>query len=153
MLRGYKFVVFIDADAIIQHLEVPLEFLFNRWDVSPHTSIALPIDTQQVLEGNNISLDGKGKVVLNTGVVVLQNLPHTHEMMDAWKDCTSEKKYPGCGQWKEKWSHEQRAFSEYIRYDFNPQGNNIVVRATLLSRRSSSPPSPNAQPCFCVSRK
>lgn len=131
MLRDYKFVVFIDADAIIQHLEVPMEFLFNRWNVSPSTSIALPVDTQQVIDGRKISVDSKGKVVLNTGVVVLQNLPYTHEMMDAWKDCTTEKRYPGCGQWKEAWSHEQRAFSEYIRYDFNPQGNNIIVRRSI----------------------
>ena len=82
-------------------------------------------------DGNNISVDGKGKVVLNTGVVVLQNLPHTHDMMTAWKECTGEQRYPGCGQWRDRWSHEQRAFSEYIRYDFNPQGNNIVVRPCL----------------------
>ncbi|KAK4183009.1 hypothetical protein QBC35DRAFT_508937 [Podospora australis] len=127
MIRDYKFVVFIDADAIIQHLEVPLEFLFNRWNISTNTSIAMPIDTQQIFEdGNNISLDSKGKIVLNSGVVILQNLPYTHEMMTAWTECTTEKRYKGCGDWKQKWSHEQRAFSEYIRYDFNPDGNNIV---------------------------
>ncbi|KAK4148458.1 hypothetical protein C8A00DRAFT_38973 [Chaetomidium leptoderma] len=127
MLHNYKFVVFIDADAIIQHLEVPMEFLFNRWNISPNTSIAMPIDTQQVFEGeNNISVDSKGKIVLNSGVVVLQNLPHSHEMMQAWAECTTEKRYPGCGHWKTNWSHEQRAFSEFIRYDFNPDGNNIV---------------------------
>ncbi|KAL2135709.1 hypothetical protein VTI74DRAFT_7226 [Chaetomium olivicolor] len=128
MLHGYKFVVFIDADAIIQHLEVPMEFLFNRWDISPDTSIAMPIDTQQLNENRteSISTDSKGKVVLNSGVVVLQNLPYTHDMMQAWTECTTEKRYPGCGQWKERWSHEQRAFAEYIRYDFNPNGNNIV---------------------------
>jgi hypothetical protein len=124
-------VVFIDADAIIQHLEVPMEFLFNRWSITPDTSIAMPIDTQQVFNENgtkiNISTDSKGNVVLNSGVVVLQNLPYTHEMMQAWAECTTEKRYPGCGKWKNRWSHEQRAFSEYIRYDFNPSGNNIVV--------------------------
>ncbi|KAL2017093.1 hypothetical protein VTK56DRAFT_2616 [Thermocarpiscus australiensis] len=127
VLRYYKFVVFIDADAIIQHLEVPMEFLFNRWNVSPNTSIAMPIDTQQLPDGkDNISTDSKGKVVLNSGVVILQNLPHTHDMMQAWAECTTETRYRGCGQWKDRWSHEQRAFSEYIRYDFNPDGNNIV---------------------------
>ncbi|KAK3306353.1 uncharacterized protein B0T15DRAFT_527022 [Chaetomium strumarium] len=125
--QQYKFVVFLDADAVIQHLEVPLEFLLNRWDISPNTSIAMPIDTRQLSdEKNNISTDSRGKVVLNSGVVVLQNLPYTHDILQAWTECTSEKRYPGCGQWKERWSHEQRAFSEYIRYDFNPHGNNIV---------------------------
>ncbi|KAJ4294909.1 hypothetical protein N0V88_005148 [Collariella sp. IMI 366227] len=127
MLASYKFVVFIDADAIIQHLEVPLEFLFNRWDVSPQTSIAMPLDTRQrTAEGKNMSTDSKNNTVLNSGFIVLQNLPHTQDMMQAWIECTTEKRYPGCGHWKEKWSHEQRAFSEYIRYDFNPDGNNIV---------------------------
>ncbi|KAK4235611.1 hypothetical protein C8A03DRAFT_36534 [Achaetomium macrosporum] len=128
VLRDYKFVVFIDADAIIQHLEVPMEFLFNRWNIAPNTSVAMPIDTQQVMKDTqeNISTDSKGKVVLNSGVVVLQNLPYTHDIMQAWAECTTEKRYPGCGKWKRRWSHEQRAFSEYIRYDFNPDGNNIV---------------------------
>ncbi|KAL2020107.1 hypothetical protein VTK56DRAFT_8911 [Thermocarpiscus australiensis] len=128
MLRDHKFVVFVDADAIIQHLEVPLEFLMNRWNIAQNTSIAMPIDTQQFVNDDkeNISTDSKGRVVLNSGFVVLQNLPHTHDMLQAWTECTTEKRYPGCGQWKTRWSHEQRAFSEYIRYDFNPQGNNIV---------------------------
>lgn len=127
MLHHYRFVVFIDADAVIQHLEVPVEFLFNRWNISPNTSVAMPVDTRQrPWGGPKHSTDSRGKIVLNSGVVVLQNLPHTHEMMQAWVECTSEQRYPGCGYWKDHWSHEQRAFSEYIRYDFNPQGNNIV---------------------------
>ena len=130
MLTHYKFVVFIDADAVIQHLEVPMEFLFNRWNIAPNTSIAMPIDTRQNLDGNlNVSMDSRGKVLLNTGVVVAQNMPHTFDMLNAWRTCTDEVRYPGCGKWKFDWSHEQRAFSEYIRYDFNQDGNNIVVSA------------------------
>jgi hypothetical protein len=86
----------------------------------------MPIDTLQSLNGDD-SYDSKGNVALNTGVIIAQNLPLTAEMMTAWKTCTNGKRYKDCGQWKEKWSHEQRAFSEYIRYDFNPDGNNIVV--------------------------
>lgn len=47
-------------------------------------------------------------------------------MMKAWKECPLEQKYPGCGQWKHNWSHEQKAFSEYICWDHNPSGNEIV---------------------------
>ena len=49
-------------------------------------------------------------------------------MLSAWKDCTSETRYPGCGRWKQEWSHEQRAFSEYIRHDaeFNVSAESIV---------------------------
>ncbi|KAK3385930.1 hypothetical protein B0H63DRAFT_394255 [Podospora didyma] len=128
MLWFYRFVVFIDADAIIQHLELPIEFLFNRWNITDRTSIAMPIDTEQINEqsGEAMTRDQKGKLLLNSGVVVVQNLPHTFDMLTAWKDCTNGKRYPGCGHWKENWSHEQRAFAEYIRYDYNPDGNNIV---------------------------
>lgn len=44
------------------------------------------------------------------------------------KDCTSETRYSGCGRWKQEWSHEQRAFSEYIRHDpeFNVSSEAIV---------------------------
>lgn len=127
LLHSYRFVVFIDADATIQHLEIPLEWLFNRWGITNNTSIAMPIDTRQILNGDeNASCDSKGKVTLNTGFVVAQALPYTFEMMNAWKTCTNGLRYPNCGTWKKEWSHEQRAFSEYIRYDFNPN-NNIVV--------------------------
>jgi hypothetical protein len=60
--------------------------------------------------------------VLNTGLVLAQNNNRTFDMLDAWSECTTEKRYPGCAQWKNKWSHEQRAFSEYIRWD--PEFNN-----------------------------
>jgi len=127
LLESYKFVVFIDADATIQHLELPIEWLFNRWGIKPETSIAMPLDTRQILNGDeNASNDSKGKLVLNTGVVIAQSLPYTFEMLKAWKECPDEKQYPGCGNWKQNWSHEQKAFSEYIRWDYNPSGNEII---------------------------
>ena len=127
MLHSYKFVVFIDADATITHLEVPMEWMFNRWNITENTSIALPVDTEQILNGDkNASHDSKGNMELNTGVIIAQALPYTFEMLTAWKTCPTERRYEGCGQWKNNWSHEQRAFSEYIRYDFN-ENNNIVV--------------------------
>jgi len=94
----------------------------------------MPIDTKQILNGDrNASCDSKGKVTLNTGFVIAQKLPLTLKMMKAWKECPTEKKYKGCGYWKENWSHEQRAFSEYIRYDFNPDGDNIIVRTSCAT--------------------
>jgi len=127
LLHSYRFVIFIDADATIQHLDLPFEWLFNRWGITPQTSIAMPLDTRQDLNGDlHASEDSKGKLQLNTGVMIAQALPYTFEMLTAWKECTDEKRYPGCGAWKETWSHEQKAFSEYIRYDFNPSGTNII---------------------------
>jgi hypothetical protein len=127
LLDSYRFVIFIDGDATIRHLEIPFEWLFNRWGITPQTSIAMPLDVRFVRAGDkHASEDSKGKLVLNTGVVVAQALPHTFDLLKAWKECPDGKRYPGCGAWNETWSHEQRAFSEYIRYDFNPTGNNIV---------------------------
>lgn len=128
----WQFIVFLDSDAILQHLEVPVEWLFNRWHIGPNTSIAMPIDTEQILNGNKAtSWDTHGRVEQNTGVVILQNTPYTKEMVDAWRRCPDEKRYPGCGKWKQSWSHEQRAFSNYIRYDYNATGNVVVSRRLI----------------------
>ncbi|CAA9962668.1 hypothetical protein PTMSG1_06042 [Pyrenophora teres f. maculata] len=127
LLKSYKFVVFIDADATIQHLEVPIEWLFNRWGILPETSIAMPIDTKENLGGNiHVSEDSHGRTVLNSGFIVAQALPHTFEMFEAWKECRTGIRYPHCNEWANTWSHEQRAFSDYIRNDFNPNGTNII---------------------------
>ncbi|KAF2278810.1 uncharacterized protein EI97DRAFT_219911 [Westerdykella ornata] len=128
LLHSYQFVVFIDADATIQHLELPLEWLFNKWGIGHATTIAMPIDTEEVVNGDqHISTDSKGKVVLNTGFIVTQALPLAFEMLDAWRKCTTGARWKDCKQWATQWSHEQRAFSEYVRYDFNPHGNIVEI--------------------------
>lgn len=48
-------------------------------------------------------------------------------MLEAWRDCPNEERWQGCARWKTEWSHEQRAFSEFVRYEFNPDGDNIVT--------------------------
>jgi len=127
LIPDYDFVVAMDADAIVSHLEVPLEWMFNRWGIHPHlTSMALPLDTEEMRGNISISRDSKYNRVLNTGFVVAQNSALTIELLEAWRDCTTETRYPGCAQWKQEWSHEQRAFSEYIRYDFNRTPETIV---------------------------
>ncbi|KAF2826763.1 hypothetical protein CC86DRAFT_20392 [Ophiobolus disseminans] len=126
VLPDYQFMVFMDADVVISHLEVPLEWMFNRWGIEEHTSIALPHDTEEFVNGKSISTDSKGVPVLNTGFIVTQNNKLTFEMLEAWGNCTTEVRYPGCARWKGEWSHEQRAFSEYIRYDFGRIPGTIV---------------------------
>lgn len=126
LVPNYQFVVAMDADVVVPHLDVPLEWMFNRWGIKSHTSIALPWDTEEFRNNLSISTDSKGLLVLNTGFVVAQNSPLTQELLEAWRDCTSETRYSDCGQWRYTWSHEQRAFSEYIRYDFNKTPETIV---------------------------
>jgi hypothetical protein len=132
LIDDYQFIIAMDADVTISHLEVPLEWMFNRWEVSERTSMAMPWDTEEFRDGHSISTDSKGLRVLNAGFVVVQNSQiaqnksTTQDLLEAWRDCTTETRYKGCGEWKEKWSHEQRAFSEYIRYDFNEDPDTIV---------------------------
>ena len=111
-------------------MEVPFEWLFNHWNITTRTSISMPWDVieERPNTGEVVSQDSKGVQVFNAGFVIVHNLPLTFEMLQAWGDCPTETRYKGCAHWKTNWSHEQRAFSEYIRYDFNPQGDNIVVR-------------------------
>lgn len=129
LLPDYDFVLALDSDVTATQMEVPLEWLFNRWNITSQTSIAMPWDTLEERPDTHqiLSQDSKGNQVLNTGFVLVQNLPFTFDMLQAWSECPTEKRYKGCGHWKKNWSHEQRAFSEFIRYDFNPQGDNIVV--------------------------
>lgn len=95
--------MFLDGDALITNLDVPLEWMFNRWGVTNQTTIALPLDVRQ---DEAVGLDSRGKAEVNTGFVVVQNLEETFGLLDAWRDCTSEVRYPGCGRWREEWSHE-----------------------------------------------
>ena len=127
LIDDYQFVVAMDADVTISNLDLPLEWMFNRWGIREHTSMALPWDTEELRNNISISVDSKGLLVLNTGFVVAQNSPTTIELLEAWRDCTSETRYPGCAFWKQHWSHEQRAFSEYIRYDFNKTPETVVT--------------------------
>jgi hypothetical protein len=126
LIPDYQFVVTMDADVTIPHMEVPLEWLFNRWGIQPHTSIALPWDTLEVRDGEKVSVDSQGQRVLNTGFVVAQDSTTTRDMLEKWRDCTTEQRYDGCGTWAQTWSHEQRAFSEYIRYDYNFTPETVV---------------------------
>jgi hypothetical protein len=126
LIPDYQFVVAMDADVTLPHMEVPLEWMFNRWGIQEHTSMALPWDTMEIKGGKQISIDSKGLRVLNTGFVVAQDSSTTRDMLEKWRDCTTENRYHGCGRWKQEWSHEQRAFSEYIRYDYNFTADTIV---------------------------
>ncbi|KAF2846443.1 hypothetical protein T440DRAFT_521805 [Plenodomus tracheiphilus IPT5] len=126
MLPDYQFVITMDADAVVAHPEIPLEWLFNRWGIAEHTSIAMPHDTEEYINGIPNTEDSNGVPVLNSGFIVTQNNELTFEMLEAWGNCTTEVRYPGCGHWKENWSHEQRAFSEYIRYDFDRTPQTII---------------------------
>ncbi|KAF2834713.1 hypothetical protein M501DRAFT_999960 [Patellaria atrata CBS 101060] len=112
VLPEYDFVVFLDADAIFPHLEIPIEWLLNYWRISPQISAALALDPP--LKVND---DVHGHTMLNTGFVIFQNNEKTREIVKDWEECPTDTKYPTCSNWTYKWAHEQSAFSNFIRYD------------------------------------
>ncbi|KAJ5629414.1 hypothetical protein N7528_003071 [Penicillium herquei] len=113
-LDHYKFIVFLDADTVIPYLHLPLEWLLNYWNIVPETLLALardPIDP--------INNDDRGRTLLNTGFMIAQQSSRTKELFKAWDECLGETRYPKCSRWGFNWPHEQGAFGNFIRYDFN----------------------------------
>ncbi|KAJ5279210.1 hypothetical protein N7478_004582 [Penicillium angulare] len=113
-LQNYKFVVFVDADTIFPYLHLPLEWLFNYWNINPETLVALARDP-----ADPVNNDDRGRTYLNTGFVIAQRSPRTEELFKAWDECSNGVRYPSCVRWNFNWPHEQAAFGGHIRYDFN----------------------------------
>ncbi|KAH7191766.1 uncharacterized protein B0J16DRAFT_331744 [Fusarium flagelliforme] len=111
-LKSYDFVVSLDSDAVFTHLDLPLEWLMNLWDVRPETLVAMAYDLDIKAD-----YDSHNNLILNTGFVISQASKRTQELYSRWEDCP--RSIPGCEAWNLKWAHEQSAFSYYIRYEFN----------------------------------
>lgn len=56
LLPDYEFIVAMDADVVVSHLEIPLEWMFNRWGIAKHTSMALPHDTEEFVDGSSSNI-------------------------------------------------------------------------------------------------
>ncbi|KAJ5782114.1 hypothetical protein N7457_003888 [Penicillium paradoxum] len=113
-LRHYKYVVFLDADAMILYPNLPMEWLFNYWNITPDTLVAMALDPEAPH-----NRDWNGSTLLNTGFIIAQQSPRTHDLFEAWESCPTETRYPGCLKWSREWAHEQSAFGNHLRYDFN----------------------------------
>ncbi|KAJ6157839.1 hypothetical protein N7470_005431 [Penicillium chermesinum] len=120
-LQDYEIVVFLDADAIIRYPHLPFEWLFNYWGINENTRVAMALDPDEPQ-----NKDSQGVTYLNTGFVVAQQSLETNELFDAWESCPSEVRYPNCSWWAEEWPHEQAAFGEYLRYDFEPDDVKVL---------------------------
>jgi len=116
-LKKYKWIVFLDADATFRHLHLPIEWLLNYWEIKPQHSITMALDPWDPLEPQYNS-DRFNRTYTNTGFMLVQNNRHTMDILKAWHECPDDKRYPGCSEWKQPKFHEQSAFGEYIRYDF-----------------------------------
>ncbi|KAF4993195.1 hypothetical protein FGRMN_6680 [Fusarium graminum] len=111
-LKTHDFVISLDSDAVFTHLDLPIEWLMNLWDVTPETLVAMAYDLD--IEAD---YDSQGNLILNTGFAIALAGQRTQDMFQRWEDCP--RSISGCEDWNFKWAHEQSAFSYYIRYEFN----------------------------------
>lgn len=116
-INDYKFIVFLDADATFRFMHLPLEWLLNYWKIEPHHSITMALDPWDPMhpEGNS---DRFNRTLTNTGFVIVQNNANTQGILKAWHECPDDVRYQGCSEWKGPKFHEQSAFGEYVRYDY-----------------------------------
>jgi hypothetical protein len=119
-LKTYDYVVFVDADAVFPHTHLPLEWLFNYWNVTEETLVAMALDPNA-----DFNKDERGNINLNTGFIIAQASPRTTEMFNVWEDCVTDRKFDKCSKWRYEWSHEQAAFSNFMRYEYQ-RGSEVI---------------------------
>ncbi|KAF2114314.1 hypothetical protein BDV96DRAFT_494478 [Lophiotrema nucula] len=120
-LKTHDYIVFMDSDVMFHYPHLPLEWLLNYWGMAKETLAMMSIDPDEPQ-----NYDAKGNRYLNTGFVIAQNSKRTQEMYKNWAECPSEVRYKGCAHWKLDWAHEQAAFGNYVRYEYN-RPNDIKV--------------------------
>ncbi|KAH7369327.1 hypothetical protein B0T11DRAFT_278605 [Plectosphaerella cucumerina] len=113
-LKEYRFVVFLDADAVFVQPNMPIEWLMGLWNITDKTMLAMAEDPN-----STHNQDAKGWVLWNTGFVVAQASERTQELFDVWNDCPLGNRFPECRHWAYSWAHEQAAFGNHIRYAYN----------------------------------
>lgn len=116
-IRDYKFIVFLDADATFRFMQLPIEWMLNYWKVEEKHSLTMALDPWDP-KAPQYNSDRFNRTYTNTGFMVVQNNANVMEMLKAWHECPDDKRYKDCSQWKEPKFHEQSAFGEYIRYDY-----------------------------------
>lgn len=119
-LKTYKYVVFMDADTVLPYPHLPLEWMMDLWGIKKETLVAMTRDVDAPA-----NYDSHGQIGLNTGFLIAQQSPRTAEMFEAWKGCVHDLRYPGCSNYTGPVPHEQYAFENWVRYDFD--GSDEVV--------------------------
>ncbi|KZM27434.1 uncharacterized protein EKO05_0010722 [Ascochyta rabiei] len=117
LIKKYKFIVFLDADATFRFMNLPIEWMMNYWKVEPHHSIVMAKDPWDPKEPQ-FNSDRFNRTYTNTGFMIVQNNKQVMPILKAWHECPEDVRYPNCSQWKQPKFHEQSAFGEYIRYDY-----------------------------------
>lgn len=113
-LETHDYIVFMDSDVMFHYPHLPLEWLLNYWGMTDDTLAMMAIDPDEPQ-----NYDNKHNRYLNTGFVIARQSERTQEMFKRWAECPSETHYKGCQRWKTDWAHEQAAFGNYVRYDYD----------------------------------
>ncbi|KAF7537073.1 hypothetical protein G7Z17_g12933 [Cylindrodendrum hubeiense] len=118
ILKKHDTCVFIDSDAMFNHLDLPLEWLMNYWKISPtNNSLALATDPDTQHNRNRV-----GDLFLNTGFMIMQNNNQTYKMFKEWDECADDGgKYPECVEFRNRkgWQPtDQGGFGTFTRYDY-----------------------------------
>jgi galactosyl transferase GMA12/MNN10 family len=119
IIHKYDIVVLLDADAFFVNSNISVEFLLSRYNFTVNSSLLMPADPNFAR-----NKDSKGRIALNTGFIIAQNNNLTKHILKKLALCT--KTIPGCDKWKNRWSHEQRSFSDYIR-DEMKIGSELII--------------------------
>lgn len=138
-LKTHDFVLFMDSDVVFHHPHIPLEWLMNYWNMTKETLIMLSLDPDEPQ-----NYDSRGNRYLNTGFVIAQQSPRTQAMFKTWAECPEDKKYPGCSRWKLEMFHEQAAFGNYIRYEYDRPED---IRVLPCSEANGAPEAVNRGGC------
>jgi hypothetical protein len=118
ILKDHDACLYLDSDAVFNHLDLPFEWLMNYWGLH-HTnnSMALAYDP-----GSDNNKDEFGQVYLNTGFIVAQNNKKTFEIMKEWQGCPEEDgRHPDCVKFRTAGPGrptDQGGFGTYTRYDY-----------------------------------
>jgi hypothetical protein len=117
LIKNYDFIVFLDADATFRWMHLPIEWLLNYWNIEKQHAITMALDPWDPASPQ-FNSDRFNRTYTNTGFMVVQNTENVMDILKAWHECPDDTRYKGCSEWKQPKFHEQSAFGEYIRYDF-----------------------------------
>lgn len=112
---GYKFIVFTDGDIIFPHLKMPMEYLFDYWNITSEIAVALGYEPDTP---GHVDHTPTHRRTLNTGFMIIQDIPVTKPLFQDWVECPTDVKFTNCSAWKDEPFHEQEAWADYIRYAY-----------------------------------
>ena len=119
VIQKYDIVVFLDPDVYIRHPYISIEFLMSRYNFTSNSSLLMALDP-----AFDFNTDSKKRVTLNTGFIIARNNKLTNYILKELVQCAEH--IPNCSEWRQKWSYEQRAFSEYFR-DQMKVGTELII--------------------------